>query len=127
MVSPGAVWQRGGMVRSRGSASAHILGMGRLHPTCYGWGGRGWGGGWCGERGRRLVRAGGERVSGRGRENGGSARSRGSAARRTGLTKEHEGEAVHSRPPSMEIVGEQVPDLPWRAYRLCGGGSGLGR
>jgi hypothetical protein len=27
------------------------------------------------------------------------------------------------RSPSMEIVGEQVPDLPWRAYRLCGGGS----
>jgi hypothetical protein len=27
----------------------------------------------CGERGRRLARAGGERVSGQGRENGGSA------------------------------------------------------
>lgn len=58
-----------------------------------GWGGRGWGGGRCGECGRRLVRASGERVSGRGRENGGSARFRGSAARRTGLTKEHGGEA----------------------------------
>jgi hypothetical protein len=58
-----------------------------------GWGGRGWGGGRCGERERRLVRAGGERVSGRGCENGGSAGSRGSAAWRTGLTKEHVGEA----------------------------------
>jgi hypothetical protein len=79
--------------QSRGSASAHVLGMGRLQPVCYRWGGRGWGGGRCGERGRRLVRADGERVSGRGCENGRSARSRGSAARRTELMKEHGGEA----------------------------------
>jgi hypothetical protein len=87
--------------------------MGQLQPACYGWGG-----GRCGERGQRLARAGGERVSRRGRENGGSTRSRGSAGAADEIDEGARGRGRSTvecgfresrgshRLPFMEIVGE---------------------
>jgi hypothetical protein len=87
--------------------------MGRLQPACYGWGG-----GRCGEHGQRLARAGGERVSRRGRENGGSTRSRGSAGAADEIDEGARGRGRSTvecgfresggshRPAFMEIVGE---------------------
>jgi hypothetical protein len=85
--------------------------MGQLQPAWYGWGG-----GRCGERGQRLARAGGERVSRRGRENGGSTRSWGSAGAADGIDEGARGEVDRQWSVDFGNRVDRTDRLSWRSW-----------